>query len=141
MTSPSLVYNPFTDNFDYAEQGGGGGSPYPGGVIAWTDVAGTSQPMAANNGYTANNAATVVLTLPATCGYGKVFRVVGKGTGGWQINQNAGQVIHFGILDSTVGVGGSIASTQQYDAIELLCTVANTDFTVINGPQGDLTVN
>lgn len=141
MTTPSLVYNPFTNNFDYAEQGGGGGTPYPGGVIAWTDVGGTSQAMAANNGYTANNLSLVTFTLPASCGYGKIFRIVGKGLGLWRIAQNAGQTMHFGNLDTTTGASGYIESTQQYDAIELLCTVEDTDFTVINGPQGDLTVN
>ena len=52
MSGPQLVYNPFTNNFDYADQGGGGGSAYPGGVVSWTDVSGTSQSMSVNNGYT-----------------------------------------------------------------------------------------
>ena len=39
------------------------------------------------------------------------------------IAQNDGEAIHFGNVDTTVGVGGSISSTEQYDSIELLCTV------------------
>lgn len=141
MSFPELVYNPFTNNFDYAfNGGGGGGTPYPGGVVAWNDITSSSQLMAANNGYTANSASPQTFSLPATCAYGKVFRLVGKGTGLWTIAQNAGQTIHFGDADTTTGATGGLSSTDQYDSIELLCTIANTDFTVINGPQGNITV-
>ena len=140
--SPQFRFNPITGQLDLSDDhGSSGGNPYPGGVVAWTDVSGSSQAMAADNGYTTDNIALVTLTLPSTCPYGKVFRVVRKGIGGWKVAQNAGQVIHFGNLDTTVGASGFIASTNQYDSVELLCTVANTEFTVINGPQGDLTVN
>lgn len=141
MTSPQFRFNPITGQLDLSDDHGSSSSPYPGGVAAWTDVTGTSQVMDPDNGYTANNLSQVTLTLPAVCPYGKIFRIVGKGLGGWKIAQNAGQVIHFGVSDTTVGASGFIASTDQYDCIELLCTVANTDFTVISGPQGDLTVN
>src|SRR5580692_6425864 len=50
-----------------------------GGALTWTDVTGTTQAMAVNNGYTANNAGTVTLTLPATAAYGTIMAVVGKG--------------------------------------------------------------
>lgn len=141
MTVPALVYNPFTDNFDYADQGGGGGNPYPGGVIAWTDVTGVLQPLSADNGYTANNPiARINFVLPAIIGYGKIFRIVGKEVGLWEVTQNAGQRIYLGNLATTVGVGGKIQSTHARDCIEMLCTVANTEFTIINGPQGNITV-
>ena len=137
MSTPLLVWNPFTNNLDYAGQGGSGGPSFPGGVSAWTDVTGTTQLMAVNNGYTAdNNSVPVVFSLPTTCAYGKVFRVVGKGTGGWVIQANAGQTIHFGIVDTSSG--GTISSNNQYDCIEILCTLQDTGFTVISGPQGDL---
>ncbi len=110
-----------------------------GGGLAWTDVTGTSQAMAVNNGYTANNAALVTLTLPATAAYGTVMSVVGKGAGLWKIAQNASQTIHFGITNTTTGTGGSLASNFQYDVVTILCTIANTDFTVIDS-VGNLTV-
>ena len=133
MTAPNLVYNVFTDNFDYTGLGGGGG------VFTWTDVTTTSKTMVGDNGYTANNSSLITFTLPITCPFGQVLRIVGKGTGLWKIAQNSGQVIHYGNLDTTVGVTGYLASVAQYDAIEILCTVANTEFTVINGPQGNIT--
>lgn len=110
-----------------------------GGGTSWVDVTGTTQAMAVNVGYTANNAALVTLTLPATAAYGTAVTVVGKGVGGWLIAQNAGQTIHFGNKDTTAGAGGSLASTQQYDVVFLLCTVANTDWTVLD-VQGNITV-
>ena len=52
-----------------------------GGGLSWTDVTGSSQAMAINNGYTANNAGLVTLTLPSTAAYGTTMAVVGKGSG------------------------------------------------------------
>ena len=111
-----------------------------GSGIGWTEVTGTTQAMAPDNGYVANNAGLVTLTLPVTASFGTVINVVGKGAGGWQINQNAGQNIQVGSSSSTVGAGGSVASTNQYDSIELLCTTADTVWTVLGGPQGNLTI-
>lgn len=96
--------------------------------------------MVENNGYVANNAMQVDLALPVTCPFGTIIRVAGKGAGGWIISQNAGQTIHFGSSDTTPGVGGSLASTLQYDSVELLCTVADTEWTVLS-VIGNLTVS
>lgn len=110
-----------------------------GAGLSWTDVTGTSQAIAVNNGYTANNVGLVTLTLPATAAYGSVVSVVGKGAGGWKVAQNSGQTIHFGSVNTTTGAGGSLASTNQFDVLSILCTVANTDFTVLDS-IGNLTV-
>ena len=47
--------------------------------------------------------------------------------GEWRIAQNAGQIIHFGNQDTTTGIGGYLDSTNQYDAIQLLCKAANSE--------------
>lgn len=109
------------------------------GGFTWTDVVGVAQAMAINNGYVANNAALVTMTLPAVAAFGSVVQVAGLGAGGWRVAQNAGQTIHFEGLDSTLGVAGSVSSTNRYDSVELLCVVANTDWTVID-VVGNLTV-
>lgn len=111
-----------------------------GGVLAWNNVTGTSDTMAADNGYVANNAGLVTLTVPVSCAFGKVIAVQGLGAGGWKIAQNAGQTIKFGSSTTTTGVGGSLASTNQNDSVWLLCVNADTDFSVLGGPQGTLTV-
>lgn len=111
-----------------------------GGGYAWTEVTGTSQAMAINNGYIANNASLVTLTLPAASSVGDTVTVQGKGAGGWRIAQNAGQTIHFGASDTTTGVSGYLEFNNRYDSIELLCITANTEWAVLTGPQGTITV-
>jgi len=111
-----------------------------GGGYTWTEVTGTSQTMAANNGYITNNPALVTLTLPTTAALGTTLSIAGKGAGGWKIAQNAGQEIFFGSSATTIGATGYLQSTQQFDSIELLCITANTQWTVITGPQGAITV-
>lgn len=108
--------------------------------IGWTDVTAASQAMVADSGYTANRSSLVTLTLPATAAYGTGLAVVGKGTGGWSIAQNSGQNIQIGSLSSTIGVGGSVSSTNQFDSVNFVCTVANTTWTVLGGPQGNLAI-
>lgn len=103
-----------------------------GGGITWTEVTGTTQSMAVDNAYIANNASQVVFTLPSTAAVGKVVRVSGKGAGGWKIAQNASGIIHFGNIDTTTGVGGYIQSTHKRDSVELVCVVANNEWNVVS---------
>ena len=110
-----------------------------GGGVLWTEVTGTSQSIAVANGYIANNAGLVTLTLPTTAAVGDVMKVVGKGAGGWRVAQNASQTIHLNSTDTTAGVGGRLDSTNRYNAVTLICTTANTDFVVLNA-SGDITV-
>jgi len=107
--------------------------------ISWVEVTVTTQAMAVDTGYIANNVALVTLTLPAVAVVGDRVRVAGKGAGLWRIAQNAGQVIHFGATDSTVGVGGSVTAILRYDCVELLCITDNTDWVVLSS-VGNLTV-
>jgi hypothetical protein len=110
-----------------------------GGGLTWTDVTGSTQAMAVNNGYTANSGSLITFTLPSTAAFGTVVAVVGKGTGLWKIAQNSGQTIHMLSTSTTTGTGGSLASNTQYDVVYLLCTIANTDFTAVQS-MGNLTV-
>lgn len=110
-----------------------------GSGMTWNEVTGTSASMSVNNAYVANNAGLVTLTLPAVAAFGDVVQIVGKGAGLWTIAQNAGQTIHFGVLDTTGGAGGSLSAILQRDTVELVCTTANTDWTVYS-VIGNLTV-
>lgn len=109
-------------------------------VFVWELVSGTSATMTANTGYVSGNAGLVTLTLPATSNFGDEIAVSGSGAGGWLIAQNAGQSVHIGSSTSTVGVGGSVASTNRYDSLRLVCTVGNTEWSTTGAPQGILTV-
>ncbi len=102
------------------------------GFFGFIEVTGTSYQMVGNYGYIANNVAQVSLNLPVKADFGKRIIVSGKGTGGWKVTQNAGQKIIFGKKETTEGVGGYLESTDQYDSLEIVCTVANTTFEVIS---------
>lgn len=97
---------------------------------AWTEVVAAAVNLAVNNNYVMNRATLITATLPAVTAVGDTIKIVGKGLGLYTIAQNAGQTIHYGIADSTPGVGGSVLSMLQYDHIEIICITANTDFTV-----------
>ncbi len=107
------------------------------GGLAWNDQTTTPVTMVINNGYIANNAGLVTLNMPATAVVGSVFSVVGQGAGGWLIQMNTGQVANLGSSPTTSA--GSLASTNRYDSIELICTVANTTF-VTRSVVGNITV-
>jgi hypothetical protein len=109
-------------------------------VGAWVDQTSTSVTMAVNTNYVADNASLVTLTLPATAAFGSQFIVAGKGAGGWKIAQAASQQINFGNVTTTSGTGGYLASTNAFDVVELVCTTANTGFSVI-GSVGNITYN
>jgi len=108
------------------------------GGLNWNVETGTSDSMVSNNGYIANNAGTVTYTLPGTANVGDVFKVTGL-QGAWVIAQNAGNTIHFSDQSTTTGVGGSLASTDARDAVEIICVVADLDYQVISS-VGNITV-
>lgn len=104
--------------------------PYQG--LPTTNVTGTSQTMAANNQYLANNSSLVTLALPSTAVVGSTIQIAGVGTGGWRVSQASGQQIHFCDLSSTSGLSGRLDSTHQRDSITLCCVTANTTWQVIS---------
>lgn len=107
-------------------------------AFTWNDVTGTTQAMTVNNGYLADSASLVTLTLPSTASFGTIIEVAGAGGGGWKVAQNSGQIIRFGNASTTLGTGGYLASTHTRDSIKLLCVTANTAFQVISS-IGDIT--
>ncbi len=120
-------------DFDTGGGGGGGG----GGIWASTS---TSLTMTAGTFYyTSSPGGTLTLTLPTIVPAGTIIRVAGFTATGWIIAQNAGQRIFFGATATTSGVGGSLASTNARDAIEMVCVVANTSFLALSS-IGNITV-
>lgn len=103
-----------------------------GVVNPWSREAGAAVAMAVDRGYINANVGLTTFTLPAVAAVGDMVEVCGEGTGGWLIAQNAGQSIQFGNLSTTVGVGGSLASTNRYDTVKLLCRIANTGWHVLS---------
>lgn len=71
----------------------------------------------------------VSFTLPTTANFGDVFQITGRGSGGWEIIQNAGQKIHYGDMSTTIGVSGGLQSTNKNDSISFVC-IDNSEFIV-----------
>lgn len=116
-------------------------SPSPD-ALAWTDVTGTTQAMAINSGYLANNAGLVTLTLPSTAAQFSKIKVVGVGAGGWKIAQNANQKITWLGTSSTVGVSGFMSSVDANACVTLRCVVAGAStFWVAEQTEGNITLS
>lgn len=105
--------------------------------FTYNDVAGTTQAAAINNGYIISNAGQTTVTLPATAAVGSVIEVQGKGAAGWILQANTGQVIHLG--NTPTSTAGSLTSTNQYDAIKVVCITANTTWAT-SSVIGNITV-
>lgn len=114
-------------------------SVVPSPYLTWVVVGGTSESMLVNYGYIPTNVALTTLTLPTTAEPGDTFKIMGYGSGGWKIAQNAGQKIFFGNQATTLGAGGYIASTNRYDAIELIC-IDDDNFMSVSSSIGNITV-
>jgi hypothetical protein len=111
-----------------------------GGGLTWTVVTGVSQAAVANNGYIANNAGLVTVTLPATSAVGDTIAVTGiNNATGWKVAQNAGNQIFFGTSSTTSGTGGSLASSATRDTVYLVCMTANATWNVVNS-IGNITI-
>lgn len=115
----------------------------PGGItisasgdagFSWNNITSTSANITVNSGFVANNSSLVTLTLPVISPFGSRIGVIGIGTGGFRISQNAGQNIISGTNSTTVGVTGYLTGVQ-YDSFELVTTSANTTWTTWNAPQ------
>lgn len=110
------------------------------GGFTWNDATGATVTLAVENGYVTDRGGGVTYTLPASGVLGNEISIVGK-LGAWSIAQNANQQILLGNQSSTVGVGGSIASTNLGDCVNLICITAGAS-TVwrINSSIGNITV-
>ena len=95
-----------------------------GGGISWSSIV-ANQTLAINNGYFVTSGA-LSLALPASSSVGDQLVVALRGGTSWTITQAAGQSISIGSNTTTVGAGGSLASTANGDCVRLVCHTANT---------------
>lgn len=110
-------------------------------AIAWT-VTTVNASIVANNGYIANKAGLLTLTLPATGDIGDIIEVTNINTAvGFRIAQNVNQYIRFGDTLTTVGVGGYLEATALGDSVKLVCVVsgASTGWQVVSS-IGNITI-
>jgi len=114
-----------------------GGLPY---VVATADLTAAPNTAYSIQHGTPANLLTVTLPAVASSTAGDVIHIMGYTSGGWKIAQSdAAHQIIFGNQATTVGVGGSLASTLQYDCVTIRC-ITTSIWQVETGPQGNLTV-
>jgi len=109
-----------------------------GGGLTWQTI-GASGALSVNNGYICNAGAALSFSLPATSVVGDEIAITLDGSTSWTITQGAGQSIQFGSSTTTVGAGGSLASTLDGDTITIVCSVANLKWNVISS-IGNITI-
>jgi hypothetical protein len=112
----------------------GSGAAY----YTWNSISSTTQTLVTANGYMPTSASLTTFTLPVSPSIGDHYYIVGVGSGGWTLAQNASQMIYLGNKTTTTGTGGSLASSNSHDAIEILCIATNT-FEIMN-VLGNITV-
>lgn len=91
-----------------------------------------SQDLAANIEFYPNEGSLVTYMLPTSFNVGDRITIVGFGSGGWQVTQNAGQTIHSPSGSTTTGIAGTLSSTNRYNAVVLMGTIKNTDLVVLS---------
>lgn len=97
-----------------------------GGGLTWSVIIGTSQAAVVNSGYIPSDVGLTTITLPASAMAGSVISIQGQSSGGWLIQAPGAQVIRVGSSPSMPG--GSVASANRYDAITLVCIVADSEW-------------
>lgn len=99
-----------------------------GGGFKWNVVTSSTSSMLAGNGYMANRSAGVTFSLPGTAAVGNAYRLVAINAGGWILSIGGGQVVQWGNQTAT----NNITSTTIGDAIEIVCSLNNTDFYIVS---------
>jgi len=112
---------------------------FSGQALTWEVISDATKTIVVNHGYFSNRAGRVTFTLPATAAVGERFIINSLTAQGWRIAQNALQDIRIGNQITTNGITGCLESTAIGDSIEIVCSVANTNFNVVSS-IGNITV-
>jgi hypothetical protein len=136
-----------SDVIMYQENGAGGDlklataqqiADLSSGALEWASVS-INTNMIVNFGYITTIVGTLELMLPPTAAVGSIIKITNL-TGDFKLTQNAGQVINFNTSNTTIGVGGSITTTELGQAIEMVCVDTDLDWQVISSMGGVFTV-
>ena len=110
-----------------------------GAGFPWTVITDATHQLEVFNGYIGNRGTAITFTLPVLSSVGDIIRITNIGVGLPVLAQNAGQSVNFTGSTTTVGVGGSMTWIGQFGSLDLVCTVANTTWNVLNS-TGNYTV-
>ena len=103
----------------------------PVSSITWQAI-GASGALVNNIGYLCTTGAALSFSLPATSAVGTVIALSLVGSTSWTITQGANQYIIFGSSTTTVGAGGSLASTAAGDTVYLVAMEADLGWVVVS---------
>jgi hypothetical protein len=126
----------------YLTGSGSSPPPPPPAYLIWSVIT-TNAAAVKGHGYFSNpttGPAGLTVTLPATSAVGDTIIVYAMSSGGFEIGQNLGQFIQVGGLSTTTGTSGNVIATSVGDNIELVCSVANTQWEAISY-NGNLIIN
>lgn len=88
-----------------------------------------TQTVEVNSLYIPTNNLLTTFQLPVMCVPGNRVTIVGQGSGGWIILTGTGQTIQIADVGATATT--SVASSSQYDSIELVCVLENTTWSTL----------
>jgi len=100
-------------------------------VLNWYSINSNTN-LAINSGYFCIGGSNLQLYLPGSSILGDTIEITLDGASSFTIVQAAGQQIRYGNEITTLGIGGTLSSTAQGDAITLKCTATNTKWSVIS---------
>lgn len=89
--------------------------------------------------YLANTTDLCVFQLPVSASFGDLYIIIGKGSGGWKVQQNDGQYININGSTTTSGTDGGLSSNLNTDGVTLICTDQDTEFSIY-AMVGDLNI-
>jgi hypothetical protein len=109
------------------------------GLVTWFRIS-ANQTLVINQGYfCVAPGGALVLPLPTLADIGNIIEIALQGATSWQVTQGAGQQIFIGASSTTLGAGGSLASTAQGNSIRMVCSQTNTTWQVVSS-MGSITV-
>ncbi len=97
-------------------------------LVSPQPITGTTQAGYVNTYYIPTDVTQTAITLPEFAPVGSRVGVAGMGAGGWSLNLFAGQTIELAATTASV----SVESAERYDAIEVMCVVANTTWVALS---------
>lgn len=107
-----------------------------GGGLETTVSTTTPASPAVNTRLVTNTAGLFTVNLPAVAAVGSMLIVSGLGAGGWILDCAAGDTIES--PGGSTSSGGTLASTNRYDSVTVVCVVADTTW-VVESQMGVLT--
>lgn len=108
-----------------------------GGGLETTVSTSTPASPAVNTRLVTNTAGLFTVNLPAVAAVGDMLIVTGLGAGGWILDAAAGDTINSS--GGSTSSGGTLASTNRYDSISVVCVVASTTW-VVEAQMGVLNI-